>query len=224
MPAERPRSWYPAGQLRIVAAGQLAPHKGFDLIVEAARQLLDMGLAAFDIDLVGAGLDDHYRRLIIERRVAGHVRLVGAVDREALGERLWEYDLFLFPTWEREPFAFAPLEAGARGCVPLITRDCGNAEWSVDGVEAIKIARDGTSIARAIARVLDRAIDLEQIGRRARAVTERFFTLDRAADAVEEAFRDAVAAPAHDPGGTADAYNLARLAERMALDWAQQVR
>jgi glycosyltransferase involved in cell wall biosynthesis len=224
IPAPRARNWYPdAGpQLRIVTAGQLAPHKGLDLIIEMARRLLDQGHSAYRIDLFGTGMDDHYRRLILQHGLEDHVQLRGALPHDLLVDLYWDYDVFLFPTWDREPFGFAPLEAAACGCVPVISRDCGIAEWCVDGVHCIKVARDAHALTVAVARILDRGIRLEPIGRRARAMIRDSLSVDRVANDVEAVFGEACLTPAIRPGRPGDAYHLARLAERMALDWAER--
>lgn len=222
IPGERERSWYPeTPQLRIVTAGQLAPHKGVDMIIEVARRLLDAGRAGFCVDLFGGGLDDRYRRQILERGLEDHVRLRGPLDRDELIQRYWDYDVFLFPTWSREPFGFAPLEAAACGCVPVINRDCGIAEWCVDGVDVIKVATDARELTAVVAGILDGAVALAPLGRRARGVIARSFSIDTAVDQVERSFhaiRRLAPVRSGDPG---QAYNLARLAERLALDWAQ---
>jgi glycogen synthase len=220
------RDWFPdsTARLRMVFAGQLAPHKGIELTLDAASILLSRGCSQFQIDLFGTGLDSRYQRQIIDSRLEDHVRLLGALDHEEVVERFWNYDLFLFPTWEREPFAFAPLEAAVRGCVPVISRDCGNAEWCVDGVHAIKVKRDAFSLADAIESVLVGRTNVRAIARRSEFVTTSWFSLERAADMVEEAMSDVQKIPAERPGQPEDAYHLARLAERLALDWAERPR
>jgi glycogen synthase len=225
-PADRPRRWYPeaAAPLRIVAAGQLAPHKGLDLIVEAARRLVDRGHSAYRIDLFGGGMEDRYRRMILEVGLEDHVRLRGSLPHAELVERFWDYDVFLFPTWSREPFAFAPLEAAARGCVPIMSRDCGNAEWCVDAVHCIKVAPDARAISRALIGVIEQDVALQAIARRAKSVLRETFSVGRVADQVERAFGEARREPAVRPGSQDDTYNLARLAEHLILDWTEQVR
>jgi glycogen synthase len=224
MPPDRERAFYPSTgtRLRIVAAGQLAPHKGIDVMLDAASQLLDHGHSGFSIDIFGTGLDDHYHTLISGRGLSDRVRLHGGIAQSELVDRFWDYDVFLFPTWDREPFAFAPMEAAARGCVPMISENCGNSEWFVDGVHCIKVARRANAVAAAVAAVLDHRTTLAPIARRARRAIATSFTIDRAVDAVERALQKAVEVAAARPGRIADTYDLARLAETLSLDWAEQ--
>jgi glycogen synthase len=223
VPAPRERRFWPdeTPRLRLVSAGQLAPHKGFDVMVEAARRLLDAGRTAFCMDFFGTGLDDHYRRRILEQGLDGHVSLCGALPQAELVDRFWDYDAFLFPTWRREPFGFAPLEAAARGCVPVVSRDCGYAEWAVDGVHALKIAPDADSLASVLMGIVDCRVGLRPLARNARAAVVSSFTIDRAAAAVEHELELVLETPAPRAGRQEDTYHLARLAERLLHDWAE---
>jgi glycosyltransferase involved in cell wall biosynthesis len=217
------RKWFPdvGPTLRVVAAGQLAPHKGFDFIMEAARDLKALGHSAYSIDIFGGGIDDHYRSLIFEYGLDEHVHLRGMLSQGALLEQLPKYDVFLFPTWRREPFGFAPLEAAARGCIPIISRDCGLAEWLVDDADCIKVAPNAQALTTALDHVLDGTVLLPPLGRRAQWVANEFFSLGRATERVEQALLEACEIPAVNPGRTDDAKQLARLAEHLMLDWAE---
>lgn len=224
LPAWQERQFFPGAdsRLRLVAAGQLVPHKGFDVILEAARILLDAGRTDFHIDLFGTGYDDHYRGLVLKYGLGDHIRLWGAVSHPDLVERYWGYDLFLFPTWRREPFAFAPLEAGARGCVSLLSHDCGNAEWFNDGVHVVKAAPDAQAFATAIGSILDGRIDLSALAMRSRKAIASSHSIQTVVPHVERLLAAAQELPVRRPRAEAEAYHLARLAERLALDWAEQ--
>ena len=129
---------------------------------------------------------------------------------------LAQYDVFAFPTWEREPFGVAPLEAAFQGCVPLVSRSCGIAEWLVDGVHCLKVERTAEAFARALGDILDGKVALAPLARRARAVIGRDFHLDAIVPKIERALEQAARLPRHDARGPAEAYRLAILAERSA--------
>src|SRR5579864_3627394 len=129
------RGFYRAGScLRIVSAGQIVQNKGMDLIIEAAARLRDGGCESFMVDLYGKVTDPFFPNLIRKHDLAGHVVLKGARPHAELLPLYRHYDLFAFPTWEREPFGLVPLEAGVAGCVSVITQNCAIAEWLVKGV------------------------------------------------------------------------------------------
>ena len=217
----RPQEDYlPDGVLRIVsAAGQIdrRSDKGIDLVIESAALLRDRGHANFHVDLYGNVSDQHFDALIEARDLRGLVTLKGSLPNARLRERLSDYDLFAFPTRPREPFAFAPLEAAARGCVPLISQVCGNAEWFVHGVHLLKAPRDPSAFADSYEDILNGRVDLAAIGRRGADVLNRDFHLDRIAGRIEAALADVAGRPRSAPVPKGEVYRLALLAERLSM-------
>ena len=224
--ARRPlqRRWYRGGHLRIAFAAQLSRPKGTPLLIEAARMVRTAGYDDFSIDLFGRALDDDYAAMIAEHGVEKQVRICGLRPRDELSEEYSAYDLFCLPTLQREPFACAPLEAAAYGCVPVFTHDCGDAEWLVDGVHCIKLERSAEAYARVIVAVLRGDLDLEPIGRRAAAMVRDQFHVDRVVVDIEleltEAARTGRAAPRVDGRRV---QRLAILLDRAARQLAQDV-
>jgi len=153
--------------------------------------------------------------MVQKHGVADRVTFRG-VRTQAELMRLYEhYDLFAFPTWEREPFAFAPLEAAASGCVPIMSQVCGNSEWMVHGVHCLKVPRTAEAFAGVFRQVLEGRIDLEPLGRRASAMVRRDLYLETLAPRIERALDRAARAPRPPGGSTTDAYRLALLAEKL---------
>lgn len=219
-PIISPRSNYlEGGRLRIAAAaGQIDRRgdKGIDLVIESAALLRDQGHSRFHVDIYGNVVDPYFPDLILARGLREFVTLKGPVPQTELQARFADYDLFAFPTRPREPFSFVALEASARGCVPLMTRTCGNAEWFVHGVHVLKAPRTAEAFARSFAAVLDGTIDLGPIGHRLAAVVRRDFHLDAIVTRLEHTLAEAADQP-RDGGGTAEeAYRLALLAERLS--------
>lgn len=213
----QPRThFYEGGRLRIAsAAGYLCEPKGISLIIEAARMLRQRGRTNFVIDLYGKIVDEMYPQLIRQYDLGELVHLQGLRSQNELMELYGQYDVFAFPTWHREPFGFAPLEAAAAGCVPLITDNCGIGEWLVHGVHCWKIERSEEALADALTDILDGRIELAPIGRRVTAVVRRDFHLRRLLPRIERALERAARqkpSPAADAGQT---YHLAILAEKL---------
>ena len=203
------------GRLRIVSAGRLSPHKGTDIVINAAGHLKARGCENFSMDLYGSGDDTRYRILVQELGLDAHVRLCGSRPQSELDALLVDYDLFAFPTWAREPFAFAPLEAAAHGCVPVFPHACGNAEWMRDGIDCIKVDRTPEAFADVFEAAAKGTLDLPAIGREAGRVVRTEFHLDavlpRIVAELEEAARCRPAA-ARSP---ADAHRATVLAEQV---------
>ena len=202
--------------LRIMAAGQINRNKGVDHLIEAAALVRAAGHDDFAIDLYGQVDDPFFVALAHARGVDQHVHFLGSRPQAELSEHYAEHDLFAFPTWPREPFGFAPLEAAWRGCVPLLSQQCGFAEWFVSGVHCLKADRTPTAFAEAILAVLTGATDLGPIARRAAAVVGRDFHLETIIPRVDLALQTASRRPRSPAGTAADAYRMALLAEKLA--------
>jgi glycosyltransferase involved in cell wall biosynthesis len=219
-PQREPRGRYlQDGTLRIVSAAGVLDRridKGIDLVIEAAARLRDRGHANFLVDIYGHEADVYFDTLIAARDLRRHVTIRGPRPHAELVGLLADYDAFAFPTHAREPFAFAALEASARGCVPVMSAVNGNAEWMVHGVHVLKAPRTPEAFADAFAAILDGRVDLAGIGARGGAVVRRDFHLDTVAVQIESALAEAAASPRPGPVGQPDdAYRLALLAERL---------
>ena len=206
-----------SGPLRAISAGRITRDKGVDLLIEAVRLLRDRGVGpdAFRLDLYGPVFDRELPELAHRHGLADLVTFHGAIPQHELTRRFAESDLMVFPTEAREPFGFAPIEAAAQGCVPMISRICGVGEWLVDGVHCLKSARDAASFAAGIAGILAGEVDLAPIGRRAQAVVRRDFHRDALLPRVERSLKRAARAPRVAAGSAADAYRMAILAQRL---------
>jgi glycogen(starch) synthase len=186
--------YFDGGELRMLtASGLLCEPKGTDIVIDTAARLRDQGYANFSIDVYGSEPDARFRAQLHRLRVADLVHLKGPRRHAELLELLPAYDLFLFPSWSREPFGFAPLEAAAAGCVPLVSAECGIAEWLVGDVDCLKAVRDPDHFADRIAAVLRGEISLAELGGRAQKVAWRDFHISRTGRAVEQLLRDAAA-------------------------------
>jgi glycosyltransferase involved in cell wall biosynthesis len=207
------------GRLAIASAAGLVDRrgdKGLDLIVEAVALLRDEGRADVSVDLFGAVADGSIPDLIRARDLDGIVRLRGPLPQDALIARLAEYDLFAFPTRPREPFGFVALEAAAMGCVPVVSRRCGIAEWLVHGVHALKVARTPGALAATFRDAADGRIDLAAIGRRAASAARGDFRLDAVLPRIEAALARAASRPRPPATPADEVYRLAVLAERVS--------
>lgn len=205
-------------RLRILSAAGLVDRrggKGLDLLAEAAALLRDRGRTCFEIDLFGHVADQSIPELLKRLEIEHLVHLKGNLPQRDLTQLMPGYDLFAFPTRPREPFGFAPLEAAATGCIPVISQTCGLAEWLVHGVHTIKAPQTAHHFAAVFEAALNRQIDLHALGRRAASATRADFSLDNQILRIENVLQYA-SKKSRSPAGTADeAYRLALLAEHL---------
>jgi glycogen(starch) synthase len=208
-------SFHRGGTLRIMSAGQISTAKGIDVLIDAAARLRDGGRDDFVVDLYGKVSSPEFADAIRKLDLAGHVRLKGVRPQNELLELYGEYDVFAFPTIEREPFGAVPLEAAARGCVPVITRRCGIAEWLVHGVHCLKAERTAESFAEVFRDIMGGRIDLEPIARRGENFAWREFHLDTLLPRIERKLVAASRQSRAGAGTPGEAYRLARMAEQL---------
>jgi glycosyltransferase involved in cell wall biosynthesis len=212
------RTYHPDGRLRLVtAAGVLERQidKGTDLAIEAVAMLRGAGHDV-TLDIYGEPKDPYFAELILSHDLADRVRLRGFLPSDELTRRYDQYDLFLFPTRPGEPFGVAPLEAAARGCVPVISSLCGVAEWVVHGVHVLKAPRRADWFARVIGEVARGAIDLAALGRRGASLVRRELCIDALIARTEAVLRRAAATDRRGAGTADEAFRLAVLAEKLS--------
>jgi len=172
------------GLARFVTAGAVLPHKGIDLILQASVRLKAQA-RRFSVDIFGDGDLPRYIDMARTLQVSDHVRFLGPRPQAELIRLYAGYDSFLFPTWEREPFGFAPIEAAGCGTPPILTRNCGASERLVDAVHSLKIERSTEALAEAMNRVISGQVDLARIGRAGQRLVGSDLSFSRCLDRIE---------------------------------------
>lgn len=160
------------GRRAVVAVGRLAPYKGFDVLIDAARELPD-DHAVF---LIGEG-DSRadLQRRIAQRGLRHKVLLTGELDTEDVHAHLAACDVFCMPSISRaESFGLAMVEAMSFG-KPVVASDIpgsGVPQVNLDGVTGFNTPTGDTSaLAAGLLRVTSQPSIASTFGRAAR---ERF--------------------------------------------------
>jgi glycosyltransferase involved in cell wall biosynthesis len=174
------------GSARFVTAGAMKAHKGIDLILEASARLKADG-ADFSVTLIGDGDLPYYLARAHALQVDDRVHFLGSRSQRELIELYADFDCFLFPTWEREPFGFAPIEAAGCGTPPIMTANCGASERLVDAVHCLKIQRTAEDLAATMGRVASGEVDLARMGSAAARLVRSDMSLSRCVDRIEAA-------------------------------------
>ncbi len=167
------RSYLTSGIARFVSAGAVQPHKGIHLILEAVALLKANGIQNFSVEIYGDGNINHYVDMSKQLNIDNFVMFAGSRTQDDLACVYKFSDAFLFPTWEREPFGFAPIEAAAFGCIPIITSTCGVSERLIGDVNCLKIERTAASLSSAMRRFCTSKIDCQRIGSNAQLITRQ---------------------------------------------------
>jgi phosphatidyl-myo-inositol dimannoside synthase len=183
----------PTGTTLVVALGRLVEKKGFAYLIDAAARVPGLHVAlAGDGDL----------RAELEARVAvtgAPVRLVGALDREAVGAAFAAADIVVVPSvvdraGNVDGLPNVLLEAMAAGRAVIASRVAGIPDVVTDGVDGVLVEeKDAAGLAAALARLAGDPALRKRLGTTARAMVTRRLSWDQAALTFEESYAAAAA-------------------------------
>jgi phosphatidylinositol alpha-1,6-mannosyltransferase len=168
----------------VLGVSRLVPRKGFDVVIDAARELRGVDLA-----IAGAGRDR--RRLARRAAGAGNVHFLGRVPDAELAALYGCADVFAMccrDRWgglEAEGFGIVFVEAGACA-VPAVAGRSGGAHEAVeDGLTGFVVSPRAVGAVRARVQQLCDDPDLRtKMGQAARARAETEFSYDRLAQSL----------------------------------------
>jgi glycosyltransferase involved in cell wall biosynthesis len=173
---DRLRSELRLDRATVLFVGRLAPEKGIDVLLAAAR-----GLDA-DVVVAGSGPEEASLRAA----APGNVRFVGNVDRDELPAWYAAADVLCLPS-RSEPWGM-PLNEGAAAGLPLVATEAAGAAWDLieEGQNGFRVAAgDPDALRRALGSLLADAAFRRAAGARSRELAARF-TAEAWAEAVAE--------------------------------------
>ena len=145
----RPAATEPNGPPLLNFAGQTAPIKGPDLLLQAALALSARGLQ-FGVQIIGAnyaraGQSDDYQeqlaRMCAQLRARGHdAQLLGHVDRARIAELFRRAQIHVVPSRWDEPFGLTTVEGMASGLATVASNTGGSPE--IIGEAGLLFGRD----------------------------------------------------------------------------------
>lgn len=168
--------------LLVAFVGRISPEKGITNLVEAARLLQGQGVH-FLAAGTGTLLDS------LQGAKPDNVTFLGSLPPEDISALLQQSDIFCLPT-RSEGFCTALLEAGACGCVPVITRVGGTDELIPTNETGFILANaQPLTIAGAIASLVENWGEWQHKGERLQELVDKEYSWEAAACKVEAAFR-----------------------------------
>lgn len=194
---DRPAPYRPhdaGGPLRIFTCGRLNVVKGHQDLVDAVGLLRGQGIdARLDIagedDAGGTGYRHALTAHIDAAGLSGPVRLLGAIDADAVRDRLFAAHVFALASWH-EPLGVAYMEAMAARVPTIGTEAGGVPELIRDGTDALLVPpRDAPALARAITRIAQDADLARRLSEAGRARVETRFSSARGAETLLEMTR-----------------------------------
>jgi len=186
---EELRSRYPR---LVIATGRLVPYKGFDVLIEALR---DLDATAI---IVGEGmLRRDLLRLAQQRGVAERLILAGMLSRDDLKVYLHAAQLYAFPSiGAAEAFGIVQIEAMAVG-LPIVNTNLptGVPHVARHGLEALTVPpNDPAALAAAIAQLLDDCALAQRLGAAGRRRATTDYDLQNFVRRIEDVYDQAVRA------------------------------
>lgn len=169
----RDRDYLQNGHAQFVTAGAILAHKGIDVIIQAVALLKQEMISNFTVTIYGNGQQAFYINHCKQFQVLDKISFRPMQTQAELTEIYRASDAFLFPTWEREPFGFAPIEAAAVGCVPIITHNCGAAERLIRNINCLKIERTADALRDAMKSVCSGLAPLAILGKNAQMIARQ---------------------------------------------------
>jgi rhamnosyl/mannosyltransferase len=183
---------HPAGgPLQLLFVGRLVYYKGIDVLLKALSMAPEANLR-----IVGDGTDrNRLEALSVQLGVASRTQFLGPIPDDELLKAFADADVFVLPSISRaEAFGLAMAEAMANG-MPVISTSLGTGtDWvNLDSVSGVVVQPgDANALAEAIEILGDRDLRA-RLGAGAFVRAHEMFSFDRHIDALESAYRAAVA-------------------------------
>lgn len=164
----------------ICSVGRLVPKKGFPTLIHACALLRDEGIY-FRCEIVGDGPQrKELEALVAAERLQDHVKLLGALDSDAVRDALHRSTVFALPCREMasgdvDTMPLSILEAMEAGVPPVTSTVGGIPELVESEVSGLLVPPESPdALAEALVRVLRDRLLRERLGAGARDAVERF--------------------------------------------------
>jgi glycosyltransferase involved in cell wall biosynthesis len=152
----------------VVSVGRLAHVKGHDVLIRAFASVVSQRPAA-QLVIVGEGDRRAWlERIVAELGMEDHVRLVGALEPDAVRAYLWHASVFVLPS-RSEGMGLALLEAMATGTPSVAAAVGGVPEVAEGGAALLVPAEDVSALALVLVELLsseETRASLAAVGRR----------------------------------------------------------
>jgi glycosyltransferase involved in cell wall biosynthesis len=184
----------------VLFLANLEVRKGIHVLLDAFPRVVGR-LPAARLRIAGGGPElGAVRERIASSPDLERVELLGHVPREQVMATMQASAVYCLPSSDQEPFGMTALEAMACG-KPVVATDTGGLSYLVppDGGRKVPPG-DAEALADALYEVLADAELRRAMGSRNRAVVEERYAWPRVVDRLEDAYREAITAPAGSVG------------------------
>ena len=188
-PPSREPSTDPDKPLRVLAIGRLTYYKGFEYLIQAAREF-----DGVEVHLVGRGdQETKLKALVHELNLENRVTFHGHLASDELAKQFSLCDCVCLPSLERtEAFGLVLLEAMYYGIATIISKVPGSGMgWVVDdGITGLHVPPESARVLADTMRNLQRNRDkIIQLGERGRQKFDQQFHIDKSAARVSQLYK-----------------------------------
>lgn len=187
--AEIPRP--PAAHLRILFAGEVAPRKGADVLIDALGDL-EARMPEWRCVVAGHGDLDHYRDLAEARGAAEKITMTGWLSADRLHAEMCAADVVVLPS-RFEGLPVCLIEGACAGAALLATDEGATRDILRDGENGRILPLDAEAFARALEHLHGARDELAAMQSASRRVYESGFTIEAMAAGLVAIYEDMAA-------------------------------
>lgn len=161
--------------------GRIGYRKGIDIFLDAFELLPVNYRESICVLIIGGreeGEDDLYERLLQMADVYPEIQVVGELDQKSLVGAYSGLDMLLLPSRE-DPMPVVFAEAALNQIPSIVSTGCGTVELLQDGVNGYVIEKNSPKeLARKIMYAYDHRDNIAELGKEAKVIFERYFSMD----------------------------------------------
>lgn len=165
-------------KIRFITIGYIERRKGQDILIEAIRCLESSIRQKAEFFFVGQNTSLVAQELMEIAEDIPEIIVTGPVGREEIGELLFQSNVLVCPSRE-DPMPTVVAEAMMHGIPCLVSDTTGTVKYLRDGVDGMVFQSGNVEqLAELLCRCIQGFDDLKQMGKNARLVFEKYFSME----------------------------------------------
>lgn len=178
--------------IRFITIGYIEHRKGQDILLEAIKGLEDEFRKKAEFIFVGQNTSLMAQNLIEASGNIPEIVITGLVDREEIDTLLDRSDVLVCPSRE-DPMPTVAAEAMMHGLPCLISDTTGTVQYIGDGIDSIVFqSGNAEQLREMLRRCIRGSYNLKEMGRNARGVYEKYFSMQAFENRLMELVEDLV--------------------------------
>lgn len=165
-------------KFRFITIGYIERRKGQDILLEAIKRLDSNLRKTTEFFFVGQKTSLLAKELMEAAKEIPEIIATGPVDRKEIHSLLEQSDILVCPSRE-DPMPTVAAEAMMHGLPCLLSDTTGTVRYIRDGIDGMIFqSEDADQLKEMLEKCLWSRVDIERMGRNARGVYEKYFSMD----------------------------------------------